>query len=615
MSTLSPNALFQGRYRVVRALKTGGMGEVYEVVDERTRGRRALKVLKSSLLENADQRARFAQEASVTGEVESEHLVRIFDAGMEGDAPFLVMELLDGEELDDALARRAMTVDETLLVLSQMASALEKTHEKRIIHRDIKPANVFLVRREDGSTSVRILDFGIAKVSGGDVEKKTRALGTPLYMAPEQILGRGDISVRADLYALGHLAYVMLVGEPYWLEDATAHDSLLPALKQVIAGAVEPASARALRRKGVRLPSGFDAWFRRAVAADPASRFESARAEVAALAEILRAPASVAAPAPLRPATATLAQPTLAASAQPTQVGAPPSGAATQTQNSAFQPAPSAPVAVSQQGWNAPRADALAAPDAPRPFVPAAPSPAPLVASVPVTTPRPTQRSRAGIAIAAAAGVVAIGGAVTVALIVTHSTPNAPTPEASASTRESAATTDKPPPRSPPSVASSPPVMKAPPSAAPIPSTTSVNYFADATSLASIVKATVPTGRVFEVDMRADNVTFVIEEPKGQYNAWTLRDGKLTKTGPQDPWSTTESVDLGAVRFDLLPEMVKAALAPNGSDAYVTRIMIVPFKALSNTDKPVFRIMSTNTGARLDAESDFDLDGRFIKAK
>jgi hypothetical protein len=117
-------------------------------------------------------------------------------------------------------------------------------------------------------------------------------VGTPLFMAPEQVLGEGSIQPSADLYALAHVAYCLLAGEPYWTEDAEAHDSIMPMLKRVLGGPAEPPSARAMRRKRVVLPASFDAWFSRAAAVDAGARFASATSQIDALRAVLLQPQS-----------------------------------------------------------------------------------------------------------------------------------------------------------------------------------------------------------------------------------------------------------------------------------------------------------------------------------
>ena len=286
---LQPGEVFHGRYRIVGFIAAGAMGEVYEVWDDRPNGRRALKLMKPGAVADADKRARFALEATVTGPIESDHLVRVYDAGIDEatSAPFLLMELLHGEELGAISKRGPLPSADVMSYLSQAALALDKTHAAGIVHRDLKPANLFIARRDDGSPSLKIVDFGIAKVvATGDSKQKTKTLGTPFYMAPEQMRGAGDIGPRADVYAIGHVAYTLLSGEPYWQEESQADPSLYVMLTKIMGGAQEPPVARALRRRGLALPAAFDAWFFACTAPAEQARPERAGAAIAALAEM-----------------------------------------------------------------------------------------------------------------------------------------------------------------------------------------------------------------------------------------------------------------------------------------------------------------------------------------
>ncbi|KYF66373.1 serine/threonine-protein kinase [Sorangium cellulosum] len=289
-SVLHPGAIFCGRYEVVRCIKAGAMGAVYEVLDTVTHSRRALKVMLPGIVDDPDLRVRFAQEAKITGGVESDHIARVSDAGIDVSSrtPFLVMDLLRGEELGSMLRRRGpLPPAEAVTYLFQVALALEKTHAAGIVHRDLKPENLFVTSRDDGTPCVKILDFGIAKVAAQSSQAKgTVPIGTPLYMSPEQIRGDGDIGPRADLYALGHIAHAILSGEAYWTAEMKAAPSIFPALSKIVAGPLEPPSVRAAWR-GVILPPAFDAWFLRATALRPEHRFEGARAAIGALAEAL----------------------------------------------------------------------------------------------------------------------------------------------------------------------------------------------------------------------------------------------------------------------------------------------------------------------------------------
>ncbi len=290
---LTPGSLFAGRYRIERAIAKGGMGAVYEVVHLETDRVRALKVMHDGALESPELRQRFRREARVTSKIESEFIVEVFDAGIDDESgvPFLVMEMLRGEDLGQRLKRAGrFSAADTVTYLSQTARALDKTHAAAIVHRDLKPANLFLTTREDGSPRVKILDFGIAKlVAEGETQGGTSSLGTPLYMAPEQFRGSGKVSAQADVYALGLIAYSFLVGRPYWEEERRQAENLIAFALEIVAGPVEAPSARAARRE-VTLPPKFDAWFMRAVAPEAKNRFPRAGEAIMALGEALGVP-------------------------------------------------------------------------------------------------------------------------------------------------------------------------------------------------------------------------------------------------------------------------------------------------------------------------------------
>jgi eukaryotic-like serine/threonine-protein kinase len=151
---LDEDRLFAGRYEIVRCLATGGMGAVYEVVDLETERHRALKVMLPHTVGSAEMRDRFRREARITAHVESEFIVDVFDAGVDDETaiPFLVMQLLRGEDLRDRVERAGrLPKEEVVICLAQTALALDKTHAAGIIHRDLKPENLFLTHREDGT--------------------------------------------------------------------------------------------------------------------------------------------------------------------------------------------------------------------------------------------------------------------------------------------------------------------------------------------------------------------------------------------------------------------------------------------------------------------------------
>jgi len=291
-SDLSKGAVFAGRYQIVQRLAAGAMGAVYEVIHLETARRRALKVMHPHIVENEELRERFKLEARAAARIESDFIVDVFDAGVDEATgmPFLVMELLRGEELGVRLKRvRRFQLDEALTYLRQTALALDKTHRASIIHRDLKPGNLFLTEQDDGTSRVKVLDFGIAKLiaEGATNANATAAIGTPLYMAPEQFRN-GKISPATDIYALGMMAYTFLVGEGYWASEMRESN---PIAFMMIASNCpqQPASERAAQT-GIALPPGFDAWFAQMTARAPDARFPTAMSAVSAFAEMLGRP-------------------------------------------------------------------------------------------------------------------------------------------------------------------------------------------------------------------------------------------------------------------------------------------------------------------------------------
>ncbi|RYE76366.1 MAG: serine/threonine protein kinase, partial [Myxococcales bacterium] len=227
MSVLAPGTIVGGRYRVERELARGGHGAVFVAQHTVTEEQVALKVLWPHILSSPSAVERFQLEASVAARVNSEHIVRVLDAGFDEPLamPFLVMELLQGKTLEDMVEQHGpLRPVETVGVLAQVASALDKAHGYRdargdlrpIIHRDLKPENLFLARRESGEPCVKILDFGIAKLLSADAKASQEVRGTPLYIAPEQLTG-SPLGPPTDVWALGLIAFYLLTGTSYWL--------------------------------------------------------------------------------------------------------------------------------------------------------------------------------------------------------------------------------------------------------------------------------------------------------------------------------------------------------------------------------------------------------------
>jgi eukaryotic-like serine/threonine-protein kinase len=210
LAGLLPGQVVAGRYRVEKWLGTGGSSVVYEAVDEVTQRRVALKVLLSSMSAPAHVR-RFLQEVEHARALEHPNIVRVYEAGTDGSRHFLTTELLEGMDLRQRLATGPRpTLAESLRWLTHAAAALEHAHTAGVLHRDVKPGNLFLTR----TSGLKLTDFGLAKsahVPG--VTAHGAVLGTPEYMAPEQVSGAYPLSPASDLYSLGVVAYEVLTGQ------------------------------------------------------------------------------------------------------------------------------------------------------------------------------------------------------------------------------------------------------------------------------------------------------------------------------------------------------------------------------------------------------------------
>ncbi len=288
---LVEGTLFAGRYRIVKSLAAGGMGAVYEVVHVETNRKKALKVMHAHLFENDDMRERFKREARIAAEIESEFIVDVSDAGVDEvtSMPFLVMELLRGEDLRHRLKRTGrLPAAETLIYLRQAAMALDKTHSASIVHRDLKPENLFCTQRDDGTPRIKILDFGVAKLvaTSSTGPRATQILGSPAYMAPEQFRLQTKLSPATDIYALGMMAYELLVGRLYWHKEISSSPDVMAFALVALRGPQESALVRAAEA-GIGLPAAFDAWFAKITAIDPRARFSKASEAVQELEKVL----------------------------------------------------------------------------------------------------------------------------------------------------------------------------------------------------------------------------------------------------------------------------------------------------------------------------------------
>src|SRR5215475_3404213 len=267
-----------GPYEIAAPLGAGGMGEVYRARDTRLGREVAIKVLPSAMAENVQARERFEREARAVSKLNHPNICTLFDVGVEGSTNFLVMELLEGETLEQRLKRGALSLDAALKYAEQITDALAKAHRAGIIHRDLKPSNIFLTKQ-----GAKILDFGLAKdranlETGPDsthsgspttvVSKDTAAgtiLGTYPYMSPEQLEGN-PADARSDIFAFGAVLYEMLTGQRAFAGQFQA---------SVIAAILERDPRSILELMPV-CPKSLDRVVRRCLMKDPDERWQSA---------------------------------------------------------------------------------------------------------------------------------------------------------------------------------------------------------------------------------------------------------------------------------------------------------------------------------------------------
>ncbi|HKY40479.1 MAG TPA: protein kinase [Polyangiaceae bacterium] len=232
-----------GKYRVEKVLGFGGMGVVVSAFRGDLEQRVAVKFLSQQAAERPDAAERFRREARAAAKIRSEHVARVLDVGtLETGLPYMVMEYLEGHDIAEELRQHErLPIVEAVEYILQAIEALAEAHAAGVVHRDLKPSNLFLARRADGSRRVKVLDFGISKALGGSsVEElsltKTAALiGSPLYMAPEQMRSAKDVDIRADIWSLGAMLYEMLTGRPPYTGEsipqlcaALLHDEPVP---------------------------------------------------------------------------------------------------------------------------------------------------------------------------------------------------------------------------------------------------------------------------------------------------------------------------------------------------------------------------------------------------
>ncbi|WP_438000335.1 protein kinase [Sorangium sp. So ce185] len=281
---IAPGSVIGGKYRIERPLSQGGMGSVWVARHVTLGSPVAVKLMAPELAAVPSFVARFEREARIAANLQSPHVVHVQDHGIDGGHPYLVMELLHGEDLEARLKRvRRLSVSSATRILMQAGRALRRAHEAGLVHRDLKPGNLFLARVDDEEV-VKILDFGIAKdISGRPMTEVTRTgevLGSPYYMSPEQVRGERDIDHRSDLWSLAVILFRAITGElPF------PGDELGSVFAKIL---VDPPPRPT--RAAPDLPRAIDSFFARALERDRTQRFQSVNEMLDDLARITGVP-------------------------------------------------------------------------------------------------------------------------------------------------------------------------------------------------------------------------------------------------------------------------------------------------------------------------------------
>src|SRR5262245_57995965 len=263
-------ATISGRYRIERAIGEGGMGRVFAARQLGLDRMVAIKVLRPELVHEPGALERFQREARLVASLASDHVVRVHDSGaLETGEPYLVMEMLEGEDLATIVSRGAIRASVATAWTLAVCDALGEAHALGIVHRDVKPSNLMLTRQN----RIKVLDFGLAKLARPVAPSITHAgmvLGSPHYIAPEQIAGARDVDLRADIWSLGATLCHLVTGVPPF-----AGPTIDVVFASILDGPIPPLD---------RVPAELATVIRRCLARDPAARFASMRELAAALA-------------------------------------------------------------------------------------------------------------------------------------------------------------------------------------------------------------------------------------------------------------------------------------------------------------------------------------------
>jgi eukaryotic-like serine/threonine-protein kinase len=261
--------VLDGKYRIDKVLGMGGMGVVVAATHLGLERRVAIKFLLPVALEHPEIVARFDREARAAATVKGQHVVHVIDVGKLPDGrAFMVMEHLDGEDLEHVLERQGkITIAETVTYVLQACEALAEAHSAGIVHRDLKPANLFLARQPDKRSIIKVLDFGISKVKddGKSLTKTSSAMGTPFYMSPEQLMNSKEVDARSDVWALGVIMFELL-------SNTRPYDG--DAMPEIVAKILQNRRA-SLRGLNAEVPQGLEDVIAKCLQTDRENRFAS----------------------------------------------------------------------------------------------------------------------------------------------------------------------------------------------------------------------------------------------------------------------------------------------------------------------------------------------------